>query len=222
MEDPRVATIQDGKILGVRDGKTTLYATHAVTGATVSASITVKGNPFEDVSADDFFYKPTLWAYYHNPGITAGTSADTFSPYGEATRAQAMTFLWRAVGAPEPGELENPFTDVKEENYYYKPVLWAWENGITAGTSETTFSPDMTVNRCQFMTFLYAAFERPEVSDETANPFADVAEEDFYYKPVLWAVENGITAGTSATTFSPRKLCSRREIVTFLYACFAE
>lgn len=222
VEDPRVATIQDGKILGVRGGKTTLYATHAVTGATVSARITVKGNPFEDVSADDFFYKPTLWAYYHNPGITAGTSADTFSPYGEATRAQAMTFLWRAVGAPEPGELENPFTDVKEEDYYYKPVLWAWENGLTAGTSETTFSPGMTVDRCQFMTFLYAAFERPEVSDETANPFADVAEEDFYYKPVLWAVENGITAGTSATTFSPRKVCARCEIVTFLYACFAE
>ena len=222
VEEQTVATVQDGQILGLKGGETTLYATHAVTGATVSARITVLANPFQDVKEGKYYYNAALWAYYHEPQITAGTGPDTFSPKEEATRAQAVTFLWKAMGAPEPGEIENPFTDVKAGKYYYKAVLWALENGVTAGTSATTFSPNKTVTRGEFMTFLYAALGRPEVSDETVNPFTDVKAGKYYYKPILWAVENGVTSGTTATTFSPKQNCTRGQLVTFLYACFAE
>ena len=120
------------------------------------------------------------------------------------------------MGSPEPSSLNNPFTDVKESDYFFKPVLWAKENGITSGTSATTFSPYNPCTRGQSMTFLWHALGDPEPVN-TDNPFKDVKEGDYFSKPVLWAKENGVTGGTSATTFSPGNACTRGQIVTFLY-----
>ena len=164
---------------------------------------------------------PTTTEIYHDPQITSGTSATTFSPDNGATRAQVVTFLWRAAGSPEPQTGTNPFTDVPDGKYYTKPVLWAVEEGITTGTSATTFSPNKTCTRGEFVTFLYRFAGSPSIGD-VDNPFEDVDEGRFYYRPVLWAVEQKITAGTSATTFSPKKICTRGEIVTFLYRCLGE
>ena len=149
-------------------------------------------------------------------GITTGTSSNTFSPDSTCTRAQVVTFLWRANGSPEPTQTVNPFTDVKEGQYYYKAVLWAVENSITTGTSKTTFSPDSGCTRGQVVTFLWRAEGQPE-STSSANPFKDVTDGQYYYKAVLWAVENEITKGTSADQFSPDSTCTRGQIVTFLY-----
>ncbi len=172
---------------------------------------------FSDVKAGDYFYQPVLWAVEND--ITAGTSATTFSPNQACTRAQAMTFLWKAAGKPEPASSRNPFTDVKPDAYYYKAVLWAVEKGITSGTSATTFSPNQSCTRGQIVTFLYKAAGSPSVSG--SNPFKDVKSGDYFYSPVLWAVKNGITSGTSATTFSPSQSCTRGQIVTFLYKHYA-
>ena len=131
------------------------------------------------------------------------------------TRAQMVAFLWRAEGSPEPASANCPFTDVAQNAYYYKAVLWAVEQGITAGTSATTFGSDDIVTRGQAVTFLWRAAGKPETT--TTNPFADVTTDAYYYDAVLWAVEKGVTAGTSATTFSPSAPCNRAQIVTFLY-----
>lgn len=171
-----------------------------------------------DIKEGEYYDIPARWAYLNQ--IAAGTSAITFSPDDTCTRAQVVTFLWRAKGCPEPETTNNPFTDVTENQYYYKPVLWAVENGITVGTSETTFSPDETVTRGQFVTFIWRAEGKTEVVID--NPFVDVAEEQYYYDAVLWAYENGITAGTTSTTFSPESGCMRKEVVTFLYRAYAE
>ena len=159
-----------------------------------------------------YFYQPVYWAVEY--GITSGTSATTFSPYNPCTRAQVMAFLWKAMGATEV-EGSNPFTDVKEIDYFYKPVLWAVENNITSGTSATTFSPYNTCTRAQVMAFLYKAMGSPGVSG--SNPFTDVKESDYFYNAVLWAVSQGITNGTSATTFGPYNTCTRAQVMTFLY-----
>ena len=132
-----------------------------------------------------------------------------------------MTFLWRAAGTPEPAGTKNPFQDVKADQYYYKAVLWAVENGVTAGTSTTKFSPNTTCTRGQIVTFLYRFAEKPAVSG-AANPFKDVAAGQYYYEAVLWAVENGVTAGTSSTKFSPNAVCTRAQVVTFLYRLLAD
>ena len=172
-------------------------------------------NPFKDVAKTQYYYEPVLWAVNHDPQITAGTSATTFSPANPCTRGQIVTFLWRAKGCPEPTITKNPFTDVKSSDYFYKAVLWAVEKEITAGTSKTTFSPAATVTRAQTVTFLWRAEGKPAV--KTANPFKDVPAGQYYTDAVLWAVKNEITAGTSATTFSPANPCTRAQIVTFLY-----
>ncbi|WP_317855762.1 S8 family serine peptidase [Chakrabartyella piscis] len=174
-------------------------------------------NPFSDVSENDFFYKPVLWAL--NNSITSGTTETTFEPYASATRGQTATLIWKAMGSPTPTLTENPFADVYETDYYYKAVLWAVEEGITSGTSATTFEPNATVTRGQIVTFLWNNANRPEGA--TSNPFWDVPESMYYYNPILWAVEEGITSGTSASTFDPETLCNRGEIVTFLYRNFA-
>ena len=127
-----------------------------------------------------------------------------------------MTFLWRAAGTPEPNWTNSPFTDVKPSHYYFKAVLWAAENGITNGTTETTFSPNETCTRGQIVTFLWRFEGEPEPQPST-NPFTDVKEKHYFYKPVMWAVETGVTKGTSATSFSPNETCTRVQIVTFLY-----
>ncbi len=172
-------------------------------------------NPFVDVVEGDYFYDPVMWAIAHDPVITMGIDATHFGPANTCTRGQVVTFLWRAAGQPELAGTDNPFTDVAETDYYYKPVLWAVENGITMGTSATTFGPGDPCTRAQVVTFQWRAAGKPEVTG--SNPFTDVAEGDYFYAPVLWAVANNITLGTSATNFSPANPCTRGQIVTFLY-----
>ena len=174
--------------------------------------------PFVDVPEDAYYRKAVEWAL--EEGVTGGTSPTTFSPMADATRAQTVTFLWAAAGAPEPETTENPFKDISESDYFYKAVLWAYENGITAGVSEDEFGPYRTVTRGQVVTFLYGYAGRPEAGTE--NPFTDVSESDYFCAPVLWAYREDITAGTSATMFSPDDDCLRGQIITFMYLYFAE
>lgn len=172
-------------------------------------------SPFKDVKKDAYYFDSVLWAVNHDPVVTAGTDATHFSPNNDCTRAQMVTFLWRAAGEPKPASTKNPFKDVKKGAYYYDAVLWAVGEGITAGTSQNTFSPDDTVIRGQTVTFLWRMADQPTV--KAKNPFKDVKSSAYYYDAVLWAVKNNITAGTSANAFSPNDSCTRAQIVTFLY-----
>ena len=170
---------------------------------------------FDDVKDESqYYFDPVYWAVEKE--ITTGATPTTFNPGAGCTRAQVVTFLWRAAGKPEPEKTENPFEDVQPDAYYYKAVLWAVETGITTGTSATTFRPDRTCTRGQIVTFLWRYSDQPEPT-KTDNPFTDVPAEEYYYKPVLWAVEKGITKGTSADKFSPDSTCTRAQIVTFLF-----
>jgi len=171
------------------------------------------GLPFVDVPADSFFYEPVAWAVAN--GITTGTSETTFSPDKVVTRAEAVTFLWRAAGEPEPTVTVNPFADVTEEDFFYQAVLWAVEKNITNGVDASHFDPYGTANRAQIVTFLWRAKGEPAANAE--NVFTDVVESGYYYEAVLWAVENGITTGLTATTFGPDATCNRAQMVTFLY-----
>jgi len=171
---------------------------------------------FTDVSKTDYFYDAVLWAVEN--GITAGTSRTRFSPYATCTRAQAVTFLWRSSGSPAPKNSRMPFTDVSPSAYYYDAVLWALEEGITTGTSSTTFSPDAVIDRAQAVTLLYRANGAPSVTGHTA--FTDVPQTAYYADAVKWAVDHGITTGTSAAAFSPNASCTRAQIVTFLYRAY--
>ncbi len=174
-------------------------------------------NPFVDVAQGQYYYDPVLWAVNHDPQITNGTDATHFSPMATCTRGQVVTFLWRAKGCPEPKTTNNPFSDVKASDYYYKAVLWANENGITNGTSATTFSPNDPCTRAHVVTFLWRAENKPAAG--SSNPFADVPAGQYYTDAVLWAVNHNpqITNGTDATHFSPDKPCTRGQVVTFLY-----
>jgi uncharacterized repeat protein (TIGR02543 family) len=174
--------------------------------------------PFTDVASNAYYFDAVKWAVEN--GITSGTTATTFAPNATCTRAQTVTFLWRAMGSPEPTTTVNPFTDVKTDAYYYKAVLWAVEKGITVGTSATTFAPNTTVTRAQVATFLWRAAGTPAAT--TASTFTDVPSDAYYAAAVLWAAEKGITSGTSATTFSPASDCTRAQIVTFLYRYLSE
>ncbi len=176
-------------------------------------------NPFADVKEGDYFYEPVLWAV--DRGITNGISATAFGPENPCTRGQVVTFLWRACGSPEPADGANPFTDVASDTYYYKAVLWAVEQGITTGTTATTFKPEDTCTRGQVATFLWRAQGKPAAA-EGENPFSDVAEGMYYYEAVLWAVEQGITQGTGKGRFSPENDCTRGQIVTFLYRALSK
>ncbi len=168
---------------------------------------------FHDVSRLDYFYDAVKWAAEN--GIASGTGRYTFSPNAVCTRAQTVTFLWRAAGSPLPRYRVCPFTDVKPSDYYYNAVLWAVEQGITTGLNATTFGPDVTVTRGQVATFLYRAASAAKPN--TFNPFADVKTTAYNYNAILWAYDNRITTGTSDTTFSPDAYCTRAQIVTFLY-----
>ena len=152
--------------------------------------------------------------------VTNGIDNTHFGPKNSCTRAQVVTFLWRAAGCPKPTTTVNPLTDVKAGAYYYDAVLWAVENGITNGLTATTFGTGKTVTRAQFVTFLYRA--EKGASSGAANPFTDVKAGAYYYDAVLWAVENGITNGLTATTFGPGSTCNRGQVVTFLYRCFVK
>ena len=173
--------------------------------------------PFTDVAVTDYYYDAVLWAAEN--GITGGVDDTHFTPNAPCTRAQIVTFLWRAAGSPAPKSSDMPFEDVAAGSYYHDAVLWAVEQGITVGTSATTFSPDDTCTRAHIVTFLWRAQQSPAAG--SANPFLDVASDAYYTDAVLWAVKNGITVGTNAagTTFSPDDDCTRAQIVTFLFRC---
>lgn len=201
----------------------TIYARYGTTGTgtrqltgTVAIKIGQTMN-FIDVKTSDYFYNSVKWAVGKN--ITNGTSSTTFSPYKSCTRAEIVTFLWRAAGSPEPTTTRNPFRDVNAVTHssYYKAILWASQKGIAAGTSTTTFSPDQVCTRAQIVTFLYRYAGKP--SGYYSNPFKDVSatNEASYYNAILWASGKGITTGSSPTTFSPYASCNRAEAVTFLY-----
>lgn len=174
--------------------------------------------PFTDVKESDYYYDAVAWAL--EKGITNGTTDTTFSPNASCTRAQMVTFLWRAAGSPEPSGKASSFTDVNEDAYYFKALLWAIENGITNGTSTTTFSPDMTCTRGQMAAFLYRSAKTPAVSGNAS--FTDVTDGDYFSDAVVWAAQEGITNGTTATTFSPYSDCTRGQMVTFLYRYLAD
>ena len=212
-------TVLDGKDkdlkLTEKNGKFTftMPASKVTVAATFKASTPTGKNPFIDVPAGSYYEDAVIWAV--DKGITTGTSATTFNPNGICTRAQAVTFLWRAAGSPAAKSAVMPFTDVKAGSYYYDAVLWAVEQGITKGTSDTMFSPDATCTRAQIVTFLWRSQKSPAAG--MANPFADVAADTYYIDAVLWAVKHNITVGTTFSIFSPDEECTRAQIVTFLY-----
>lgn len=176
-------------------------------------------NPFTDISETQFYYEPVLWAMYRS--ITTGTTATTFSPAAMCQRAQVATFLWRAEGCPEPMSTDNPFVDIHETDFFYKAVLWAVENGITNGVDTTHFGPYMFCNRAQVVTFLYRTMGEPDTMSRN-QPFTDVDRNTFYYDAMIWAVENGVTNGMTATSFNPGGFCNRAQIVTFLYRMYVD
>ncbi len=182
---------------------------------TVEASFAKTEQPgktgFTDVSASAYYADAVAWAV--SQGITTGTSATTFSPDASCTRGQIVTFLWRAAGSPSPKGTSS-FADVPAESYYAQAVAWAVENGITNGTGEGTFSPDTPCDRSQSVTFLFRALGGKTAGDAA---FSDVPAGSYYASAVAWAAEQGITTGTSSTTFSPNDTCTRGQIVTFLY-----
>lgn len=192
---------QDGKLNGEQDNKQN--------GEQIIDIV----DKISDVPENAYYAEPVAWAVER--GITSGTSASTFSPNKNCTRAQMVTFLWRAAGEPEPASKKNPFNDVKSSQYYYKAVLWAVEQGITTGTGKQTFSPNAAVTRAQTVTFLWRMAGEPTV--KAKNPFSDVKAGQYYYDAVLWAVKNEITTGKTKTSFAPSDPCTRAQIVTFLY-----
>ena len=168
---------------------------------------------FFDVKPGSYYANAVDWAV--NKGITDGTAIGFFSPSANCTRAQAVTFLWRAAGSPTPASNYTPFKDVQRGSYYEKAVLWALERGITGGTSTTAFSPNSPCTRSQIVTFLYRMAGSPGVYGSTG--FVDVKPGKYYEKAVVWAVQHKITEGTTASSFSPDNNCTRAQIVTFLY-----
>ncbi len=167
---------------------------------------------FTDVPAGEYYAEPVKWAVENK--ITAGETDTTFAPNKTCTRGQIVTFLWRANGEPEPASALNTFSDVKAGDYYYKAVLWAKENGITQGETDTTFAPNAPCNRGQAVTFLWRANSQPAGGNSS---FGDVKEGEYYTEAVKWAVAFGITQGETSTAFAPGKSCTRGQIVTFLY-----
>ena len=207
----------DGKSIGAVKSYTfeNVRRTHTIDVIFMKANGNPQTGVFVDVATGSYYEDAVDWAVEN--GITKGTDDTHFSPDGICTRAQAVTFLWRAAGSPEPKTNTMPFTDVNAGSYYYDAVLWAVENGITKGTSDTTFSPNMTCSRAQIVAFLWRSEKSPAAG--TANPFADVKSTAYYAGAVLWAVKENITKGTTNTTFSPDADCTRAQIVTFLWRC---
>ena len=203
-DDIRVRDRGDGEYtFTMPDSKVTVEVTFVEASGELS---------FVDVAKSDYYYDAVKWAV--DNGVTTGVTDTIFAPGNPCTRAQTVTFLWRAAGMPQAANRVNPFTDVSVNDYYYEAVLWAVENGITGGTTATTFSPNATCTRAQVVTFLW----RYSKEDASILPvFTDVAEGDYYYGAVAWAVENGVTTGVTDTSFVPGNPCTRGQIVTFLY-----
>ncbi|MEE0095407.1 MAG: S-layer homology domain-containing protein, partial [Oscillospiraceae bacterium] len=207
----------DGKSIGAVKSYTfeNVSRTHTIEVVFMKANGNPQTGVFVDVATGSYYEDAVDWAVEN--GITKGTDDTHFSPDSICTRAQAVTFLWRTAGSPAPKTSTMPFTDVPVGSYYYDAVLWAVENGITKGTSDTTFSPNMTCSRAQSVTFLWRSEKSPAAG--TANPFADVKSTAYYADAVLWAVKENIIKGTTNTTFSPNADCTRAQIVTFLWRC---
>ncbi len=216
----KIATVNGGVVLGISEGEAIITActSDGDYQATCSVVVTPVENPsvgapqFVDVHSDAYYYDAVTWAV--KTGITTGTSSNTFSPDIACTRGQVMMFLWRAAGSPEPISQRSDFADVPPDAYYRKAVVWAEEVGITSGTSHGEFSPGAIVTRGQAVTFLYRFAGSPPVE---GRMFSDVSYDAFYSPAVVWAVDQGITSGTSSATFSPLQDCTRAQIVTFLY-----
>ena len=207
----------DGKSIGTVKSYTfeNVRRTHTIEVIFMKANGNPQTGVFVDVATGSYYEDAVDWAVGN--GITQGTDDTHFSPDGICTRAQAVTFLWRAAGSPKPETRTMPFTDVPAGSYYYDAVLWAVENDITKGTSDTTFSPNMTCTRAQIVAFLWRSEKSPAAG--TDNPFADVKSAAYYADAVLWAAKKDITKGTTNTTFSPDADCTRAQIVTFLWRC---
>lgn len=217
---PAVAAVdKSGKVTAKGEGTATITVTCGTKSATCTVTVSkplvpeVPGTTFTDVPTGAYYEEAVGWAV--EKGITKGTSDSTFTPDGVCTRAQAVTFLWRAAGSPAAKAGSLPFADVKAGSYYDDAVRWAVENGVTVGTSATTFNPNATCSRAQIVTFLWRAQKSPAAG--SANPFDDVAGSAYYADAVQWAVQKDITKGTGATAFSPDANCIRAQIVTFLY-----
>ena len=213
-------TVLDGKDkeikLTEKNGKYTF--TMPASKVTVEAMFKATGNnPFTDVPAGSYYEDAVIWAV--EKGITTGTDATHFSPDGICTRAQAVTFLWRAAGSPAPKSMSS-FSDVPAEAFYAKAVAWAVEKGITSGTGDGKFSPDATCTRAQAVTFLYRASGAPAVSGNSA--FTDVASDAYYAAAVTWAEKNGVTGGIGGGLFGSNNNCTRAQIVTFIWRALAE
>ena len=224
-----VATVNaNGKVTGVAEGTAMITVTTADGSKTATCTVTVeKGSDrvltsrnavsFTDVAQGAYYYDAVKWAVKN--GVTEGKTANRFDPNGPVTRAQAVTFLWRAAGCPKVNYFMK-FTDLKAGAYYTEAVRWAVAMGITKGVDETHFNPDATCTRAQIVSFLYRYAKASSVS--AANPFTDVKAGAYYYDAVLWAVKNGITSGKTATTFAPAETCNRAQVVTFLYRYMAK
>lgn len=213
--DKLTVTDKDGNRLSLSDkgdGKYTFTMPGSKVSVVASFSKIAAAVSFRDVNQSDYYYDAVQWAV--EKGITEGTSATTFSPDASCTRAQMVTFLYRAAGSPAPKSTVNPFKDVSSSDYYYNAVLWAIENGITTGVSADRFAPGATVSRAQTVTFLYRANGSPAASGAS---FSDVAADEYYANAVAWAVRSGITTGTGNGKFSPNADCTRGQIVTLLY-----
>ena len=219
--NPNVASVSGSTVTAHGSGTAVLtvcYNNYPASAQEITITVT-GGEPaapyaeaFRDVKPGSWYADAVKWAVESE--ITSGTTATTFSPNDPCTRAQAVTFLWRAADTPKAAGT-NPFTDVKPSAYYHGAVLWAAENDITAGVSATSFAPGQTCTRAQIVTFLWRAAGSPKA--EGSNPFADVKSSAYYLDAVLWAAENDITAGVSANSFAPGQTCTRAQIVTFLY-----
>ncbi len=201
---------QGGEIAVKDEGDGTFSFVQPESDVTVDVLFWV--NPFVDVTRGRYYYEPVYWAAKNE--IVSGTDATHFSPAAGCTRAQLVTFLWRLADSPKPTRASSPFTDVLPGKYYYDAVLWAYENDIVAGLTATTFGPNKPVTRAQAVSFLYRRFGWETEAD---NPFTDVAQGKYYYDAVLWAVENGVTAGLTESAFGPGNVCQRGQVVSFLY-----
>ena len=216
--DQITAKDRDGNALTLTDKGNGVYTFTQPAGAvTLSVRFTAEGAHFADVPADTWYAKAVAWAV--GQGVTDGISADRFSPDGACTRAQIVTFLWRAAGSPAP-KAASSFTDVPADAWYADAVAWAVEQGITKGLTDTTFGPDVTCTRAQGVTFLWR-MEKAPAADAANAAFSDVADGAWYAGAVAWAVAQGVTDGTSQTTFSPDGTCTRAQIVTFLWRALA-
>ena len=185
-------------------------------GICIRCGARAEGNPFVDVKEGSYYCEPVLWAYEHNPQIACGMDSTHFQPDTGCTRAHIVTFLWRAMGCPEPSNTSSKFVDIVSNEFYYKAVLWAVEMGITEGIDSTHFAPNVTCTRAHAVTFLWR-MNKSTIEIDAKCPFVDVSSTEYYYQATVWAVKKEITNGVDATHFQPNATCTRGQIVTFLY-----